>query len=173
MLFVKAVSCVSVFFTFCWNNIQLLAFIIASWETKKKIFQLSCAVVMTFVFLRICTRMWAGIYSSAPLKLSLQHVFWIIAIYHIKIHIIKDNWYIWTSNLATLAVNVELAACSSDNYEEKKAVALVFIFLNFSTPSFKPKDRYDFVDTFLDVFICYHNSRLFCYLRQIPSPFVM
>jgi len=30
MLKVKAVSYVSVFFTFCWNNIQLLAFIVAS-----------------------------------------------------------------------------------------------------------------------------------------------
>ena len=57
MLFVEAVSCVSVFFTFCWNNIQLLGFIMASRATKKKIFQPSCAVVMTCVFLRICTRM--------------------------------------------------------------------------------------------------------------------
>jgi hypothetical protein len=30
ILFVKAVSFVSVFFTFCWNNTKLLAFIIAS-----------------------------------------------------------------------------------------------------------------------------------------------
>jgi hypothetical protein len=173
MLFVKAISCVSVFFTFCWNNIQLLAFIIGSWQTKRKIFQLSCAIVMTCVFLRICTRIWVGIYSSAPLKLSLRHVFWIIAIYHAKILIIKDTWCIWTSSLSLWLSLWNYPRVHQRIMKKWKPLLHYPYSVIFSPPSFKPKDRYGLVDTFLRVFISYRTSRLFYFLRQIPSPFVM